>query len=360
MSLRTIRKSLVIESEPVLQWPRFATSLEELKGFELRYQPWIDPTEYELDPSKGASVKIAKLNFPTVREWRNIFNVPRMEPSGLMSLARLHNEPSDIRICEWLSKNGPLGFRLHESGSLCNKKGPRGDDHLKRLTLFGDVLLPQYEPLPCIRSAAQRAANVLALWKALRASYEEQGSSKRVWDLRSIITFIKGDPLPGRIALTDNSTIVEYAQVEDGEPLYRVTINGEPRSLHPIPKSTRDWRKLASTLLAEYINDHLDSQLLLTVRIRGQNKDMDEEERGTESTPEWNLKPLWHVQSALAAYYVEFLMVMRRFRTCSICGNDISHQKAQSSYCGHSSTCRSKHWHRQRSAQRKADKAPRC
>ncbi|MDR4470196.1 MAG: hypothetical protein MRJ68_18180 [Nitrospira sp.] len=62
-------------------------------------------------------------------------------------------------------------------------------------------------------------------------------------------------------------------------------------------------------------------------------------------------------QQLLTAYYVELLMVMRRLRTCKICGKDISHQKAGSTYCGEPSSCRSKACHR-RKAQKLGSTAP--
>ena len=140
----------------------------------------------------------------------------------------------------------------------------------------------------------------------------EQG--QRVECIKSLVSLIPEDPF------TKLTTC------------YRAIVNGEPRSAHPIPESLRDWRRLANVLLSEYILDHLSDNVPIALGPCKQNKD--EEERSVEPSPDWNLKPTWYIGSALTAYYVELLMVMRRFRACAICGKDISHQRAHSSCCG--------------------------
>jgi len=134
---------------------------------------------------------------------------------------------------------------------------------------------------------------------------------------------------------------------------YRVYVNGKPRSLWPIRKRPRAWCDLANRLLAEYIQEYIGGEIQVALSLREQNKDEEPQDRSVEPSPDWNLQPIWHIQSALTAYYVELLMVMRRFRSCKTCGKDISHQKASSVYCGKPSTCRSKNWHRQKAARRK-------
>lgn len=176
---------------------------------------------------------------------------------------------------------------------------------------------------------------MLRLWSALQKSFRGNG----IQALQSVLTQDK----------TDSS------QWGSDSIHYRVLVNGERRSRQQVPGTPQEWRLLANVLLAEYIQEHILDNIRVSLRIREQNKD--EDRRTVEPSPDWNLMPIWGIDTALAAYYVELLMVMRRFRSCKTCGRDISHQKAQSSYCGNRSTCRTKDWHRQQSANRKTAKA---
>ena len=128
-------------------------------------------------------------------------------------------------------------------------------------------------------------------------------------------------------------------------------INGEPRQRYPMPKSPREWRHLAHRVLGQYIADHIEEEVKLGVTLQVQNRDDPGESE--ELSQDWNPKPIWRVRSALAAYYVELLMVMRGLRRCATCAADISHQKASSIYCFESSTCRSTAWHRKKAAKKK-------
>jgi hypothetical protein len=237
---------------------------------------------------------------------RDIFQESRMQPDGLRRLAALSRNLSDENVCSWVSQNGPLGFQPEKESVIGYG---RGIPH----HVFGSSLIPVMEPLDCIRAAARRAATVVKLWEALKKSYLES-SSYSTEAIQSIVSFIENDPL-------------------GGDPThYRVLVNGEPRSSHPIPANSIGWRRLATALLGGYILDHLGDNVRIALGPCKQNKD--EEERNIESAPDWNLKPTWYIGSALTAYYVELVMVMRRFRGCAICGRDISHQKVNSTCCG--------------------------
>ena len=161
---------------------------------------------------------------------------------------------------------------------------------------------------------------------------------------------------PIRSIVTIKEDITDSSQFPPSPINYRVFVNGEPRFQRPIPKSPRDWRHIANALLAEDIHENIHDEIQVTLGIREQNKDEEPQDRSVEPSPDWNLQPTWYIQSALAAYYVELLMVMRRFRSCKTCGEDISHQKATSVYCG--VTCRTTDWHRQKAARRKDSTPP--
>ncbi len=163
-------------------------------------------------------------------------------------------------------------------------------------------------------------------------------------DIEKIVTFIETDPL----------------QPIGGIPVhYRVLVNGEPRRAWPIPQTAREWRELVNVLLAGYIYDHVagPNAVQIVPRVQKQNTGEESQDRAHEPHPGWNLKPALHVSSALAAYYLELLIVMRRYRSCKTCGNDISHQRDDSTYCGKPSTCRSKDWHREKSRGKKLEMA---
>lgn len=321
-----INKSFKLDSEPVLYWPKSPAKLVRVKGVGLTYSG--NGMAYALRSEKGSVVELVgwdpKQGFAG---WRNVFAEPQLRPTGLLTLAQLDKRTTAQAVCEWVSLNGLLGF--HPTSNPVE-----GGGHFIP-SYVGDVLIHHYEPVDCIRAAAQRAANVLQLWSALKASYttgQAGGSDKPI---RSIVTI--------------NEDVKDSYQV-GAKICYRVFVNGERRSQWPIPTSARDWRRLAYALLAKYIQEHIQDEVRVSLGIQVQNKD--EEETNIEPAPDWNLKPVWKIQSALAAYYVELLMVMRRFRSCKVCGKDISHQKTKSFYCGN--TCRSKHWHRLKAAERKA------
>jgi hypothetical protein len=193
------------------------------------------------------------------------------------------------------------------------------------------------EPLECIQLAAYRAASVIKLWSALKKSYAVGPGPASVQAIRSTVV-IKED-------------ISDSFKVGSGPMHYRVIVNGEPRSQWPIPKNKKEWRYLVNGLLGEYLREHIRDEVRVGIGIHYQNQD--EEGREEEASPDWNLTPIWRIGSALTAYYVEFLMVMRRFRSCKVCGKDISHQKESAIYCGDTSTCRSTDFHRRKAARRR-------
>lgn len=345
MTRARIKKSFKLDSEPVVHWAKGPAKRVRLDGFKLAYPG--EGMAYTLYPEKAASVEMVEWEIKKGGPaWNELFSEPQLQPNGLRALAQLHANFTAKTVCEWVSRNGLLGF--HQVPDPAKRPFhfiPYYVDN-RRIYYFS-------EPRDCIRLAAQHAANVLGLWEALKKSYatgQVRGSDEPI---RSIVT-IKED-------VTDSS------QVGSSAIRYRVFVNGERRSQWPIPKRPRGWRYLANALLAEYIQKHIYGEVQVALGIREQNKDevqqdrnKDEEQqdRKEEPPPDWNLQPTWHIQSALAAYYVELLMVMRRFRSCKTCGKDISHQKAKSVYCGDTSTCRSTDWHRQKAAQRKASKTP--
>ena len=329
-----IKKSFKFDSEPVLHWPHGPAKLVRLKGFKLNYSG--KGMAYALRPDKKASVEMVewKVGKGGVT-WNELFSEPQLQPNGLRSLAKLHANFTAKTVCEWVSRCGLLGFRH-------NPDPTEKPCHFIPCYVDNKRIYYYSEPLECIRLAAQRAANVLKLWAALKKSYAMNQDGNRA--IPSIAT-IKED-------ITDSS------QVGSSPICYRVFVNDEPRSQRPIPKSPRDWRHLANALLAEDIQEHIRNEIQVALGIREQNKDMEQEDRNAEPSPDFNLQPIWHIKSALPAYYAEMLMVMRRFRSCKTCGKDISHQKASSVFCGDSSTCRTKNFFRQKAIQKKASKAP--
>lgn len=259
-----------------------------------------------------------------IKGWRNLFSETEREPIGLKNLAELDETASDRLVCNWAAQYGLLGF-----WPSCNPVTPNG--YFIPTFVYGK-LLHCYEPVDCIRSAAKRANNVIQLWLALEKSFRGSG----VHGLRSVLNLDK----------TDSSWV-------GSDPIHcRVSVNGECRSRQPVPETPREWRYLANVLLAEYVQEHIANNIRVSLRVRAQKKGEDDKE--IKPSPCWNLMPLWEIETALAAYYVELLMVIRRFRACKTCGRDISHQRVQSTYCRDRSTCRSKDWHRQQSDKRKA------
>jgi hypothetical protein len=304
-----IKKSLVLDSEPRLNWPRSPAKLLRQVGMKLEY--WgPDATKYSLRKAKKSSVQMVKWNSSKVIGTTDLFQRSRMEPDGLRRLAALSQDPCSEKVCIWVSENGPLGLQADNESVIGYGRG------IPYLAL-GTSLIPTMEPLDCIRAAARRAANVVKLWEALKKSYLVE-TGYGVECIKSVVRFAPENPFT---RLTS---------------CYRVIVNGEPRSAHPIPESLRDWRRLANVLLGEFILDHLSDNVRITLSPYKQNKD--EEERSVEPAPDWNLKPTWYIGSALTAYYVELLMVLRRFRSCETCGRDISHQKTNSACC--SGRCR--------------------
>lgn len=321
-----IQKSFKLDSEPVLIWPKIPAKLMQLNGFVLKYSG--TGMEYSLHPPKGSSVTMVGWDpIQTLVGWRDVFAETEREPTGLKKLSDLNEFSSDKQVCDWVSQHGLLGF-WPTSNPIT-----KGGYYIP--TFVYDKLLHHFEPVDCIRSAAKRANNVIRLWSALKRSFRGAG-------IQSLQSVLKQDK-------TDSSKI-------GSDPIRcRVFVNGERRSQQPVPETPREWRHLANVLLAEYVQEHIADNIRVSLLVREQNKD--EDGREIEPSPDWNLMPLWEIETALAAYYVELLMAIRRFRACKTCGRDISHQRAQSSYCGNRSTCRSKDWHRQQSAQKKAAKA---
>lgn len=330
MAKREIRKSFRLESEPVLHWPMISAERKQLLGVRLTYSGGLD---YTLHPEKAGVVETVGWSpQKPVVAWRDVFSESELKPRGLIALAQLSTNPTSMEVSKWVSKNGLLGFRPNPA--------VKGIPFIPVL-FAGNVSIHHCEPIPCILTAAKKAANVLALWSALKQSYKSGGDSDSEKVIRSIVTL--------------NKDIRDSSKEGAGPVYYRTFVNGEDRNRWPIPETPRDWRKLATHLLSEYIQEHIVGEIEVAVGIQGQSRD--EGERNAEPSPDWNLKPTWKIQSALAAYYVELLMVMRRFRRCKTCGEDISHQRDKSMYCSVSSTCRSTQWHRENTAKRQSLRA---
>jgi hypothetical protein len=327
MASAKISKSFTLDCEPILYWPNSPAKLVRFEGLELSYLGWEGMT-YTLHSEETASVEMVEWDPKQVVGWRDMFSESQLRPNGLIRLAKLYKNLTDEKVCEWVTQNGPLGFQ--PSSNPVDK----GGHFIPYLPYMNNVLIHNYEPIDCIRSAARRAANVVELWLALQGSDARGTGHDSDRAIQSIVTFIDNDPL-------------------GGSPVhYRVKVNGEPRSAHPKPKSSLSWRRLANVLLAEYIQDHLRDNVRVALGVQKQNRDKEEENRNVNSPPDWNVKPTWHIGSALTAYYVELLMVMRRFRSCGACGKDISHQKRGSMYCG--GTCRSTDSYRRKAFRKKA------
>lgn len=358
-------KSFRLDSEPILRWPCARAHISGVRGVRLNYSG--KGMTYKLELDNTSSVERvgapAQQNFT---EWRDVFEPAQMAPVGLRKLAELNRDATAQAICDWVSQYGLLGFWPEVNPCI------KGRGNVIPIYIDGAVRICRYEPIECIRSAAKRAANVLALWTALQDSYKTGPGRKSESRIRSVVT-VKEDlndsymHLRGPIQGLKPKTIGEWIELAKKLPkpeklkrasAYRVFVNGEPRSQWPIPQSPSAWRRLAYELLAEYIREHLNNNVTVALRVKKQTKDIEAEDRNVEPEPEWNLRPAWHIRSALTAYYVELLMVMRRFRTCKMCGKDISHQKAESTYCGEPSSCRTKAWHRRKAKQNGAPPPP--
>jgi hypothetical protein len=321
MAAARIRNTFRLESEPILFWPSAPARLVRVDGFRLSYSG--DGLVYTLLPEKKASVVMVQLEYRKV-EWTDVFSVCGKNAVGLHALAQLGEKITEKTLCEWVSRHGLLGFRQQFTSSA-------EPYHFVPYLVSNRMMYYHSEPFECIRLAAQRAINVMKLWSALKGSYQLEHSGDTVRAIKSVVT-VKED-------------IRDSSQLGTDPINYRVFVNGERRSQRPQPQCSRDWRFLASVLLAEYIHDHISGEVRVELGLRQQNKDS-ESRREEERPPDWNLSPVLRVESALTAYYVELLMVMRRFRSCNRCGSDISHQKERAIYC--SETCRSTMWHRRR------------
>ena len=167
---------------------------------------------YALHPQKNSSLQLVGWD-PGQGDfaWRDVFAEPQLRPAGLLKLAQLNKRSAAQTVCGWVSLNGLLGFR-----PTPNPVEPGG---YVIPSYVGEARIHHYEPLDCIRAAAQRAGNVLALWSALKTSYatgQERGSDRV---LRLIVIF-------------DETDSYEHRQV---------------RSQRPVPKSLRGWRDAART-----------------------------------------------------------------------------------------------------------------
>ncbi len=324
MAKKGVTKTFSIDSEPVLRWPEGRVDRLVLKGYGLRY-PGTGNT-YTLEREKRGSVELIGWNPGRGFDgWRNVFSGPQLLPHGLIALAELSTNLSRREVLIWASRMGLLGLRPSANPVV------RGGFYIP-MSAAGDVPIHLYEPIQCFAMVARQAVNVMALWSALKKSYAGGGAG-------AIQSVVKVD-------------IADSSQVGEGPVLYRTLVNGEDRGRWPIPKRPRDWRRLANVLLSNYIKEHIWGEIEVSVSIQRHNQD--EGERDAEPAPDWNLRPTWRIHSALAAYYIELLMVMRRFRSCVTCGKDISHQRDKSLYCSPSSSCRSKHWHRRAAARKKS------
>ena len=333
---RKMEKSLILESEPVLHWPKAPAEVLLFEGYALSYMS-MDGMTYSLQSKKACCIEMIKWDPDKISGWRDVFSDSQLQPSGLLRLARLAEAPTVENVCRWVSTNGPLGFQPSVSPIK------RHNLSIPQFVGMGQVI-PHWEPIDCIRSAARRAANVARLWSALKKSYSSGESHESVGTIKKIVTFIETDPL----------------QPIGGMPVhYRVLVNGEPRRAWPMPQIAREWRELVNILLADYIHDHVagPNAVQLVPRVQKQNIGEESRDRAHEHHPGWNLKPALYVSSALTAYYLELLMVMRRFRSCKTCGKDVSHQRDDSTYCAEPSTCRTKDWHRRKSRRNQAGRS---
>jgi len=360
MTMARIKKSLTLDIEPVLDWPHFTVKKVSYKGCKL--SSLGTGMEYTLTGEKAAVVEMIEGKLMRKGEaWRNVFASSELKPTGLLSLAALHRDLSAKAVCEWVAQHGLLGFRFDNDSSqyLTSSK--------KRIGLFPNmdgVMCYTSEPLDLIRDAAKRAANVCQLWEALKQSYatgQVGGSDKPIRALVTIKETLENSSYVGPYDNSDGFTPKNLQEFKERSTkfdptklVFGVQVNDELRSRHLIPAKAREWRVLAHRLLAEYIGDHIFGEVEVGLSLQAHNKDEEQQDRNAELAPDLILKPLWRIQSALAAYYCELLMVMRHFRTCKTCGKDISHQRDTSKYCGERSTCRSTDFHRQRAAKKKS------
>ena len=222
MTKRPIRKSFRLESEPVLSWPKSPAKLDTLKGYSLRYSG--RGMEYTLHPDTAGAVELVGWpKSPAFDEWRDVFSETELNPSGLITLSQLSTNPTRKQVLEWISKNGLLGFRpTRNTGAMYGNPIPM---------YSGDVFFYTYEPIYCLLLAAKQAANVLALWSALKKSYATGGGIHSTQAIRSVVN-IKEE--------------IQYSTRCGSEPFhYRTLVNGEDRNQWPIPDTPRGWRLLA-------------------------------------------------------------------------------------------------------------------
>ncbi len=146
---RQIRKSFSFESEPILHWPNAPTTVLRLKGYSLNYKS-LDAMTYSIRSKKAGCIEMIKWDPKKISGWTNMFSDLQLQPSGLLRLARLGESPTAEKVCEWVSTNGPLGFQLAP-----NLVRPHGK-YIPQYAAMGQ-LIPHWEPIDCIRSAARRA-----------------------------------------------------------------------------------------------------------------------------------------------------------------------------------------------------------
>ena len=118
MRSASIKKSFKLNSEPAFQSPQALTKLIRVTGFKLRYSG--KGMDYTLKPSKKERVVMAEWNPESVR-WKNVFSEPRLQPMGLQALAHLHADFTPRKACDWITLNGPLGFRPHINPSTAGR-----------------------------------------------------------------------------------------------------------------------------------------------------------------------------------------------------------------------------------------------
>jgi len=123
---------------------------------------------------------------------------------------------------------------------------------------------------------------------------------------------------------------------------FEVIIGEEVAALcSEIPKTVKRWRELATEVITHhYLDSFIKKEVTVRLRIQPQVKAFYNETR----SPDFRPKPIWEVSTMLTAMYVRHFMAMREFRGCKMCGQDISHKRADADHC--SENCRVKSWNR--------------
>lgn len=324
--------SLQIQAEPTLYWPVEPVEVISIPNVQVEYSG--KGMEYELRESSGSCESFVRRRSVGKKKpiMLNVFGKDSQRAGRLEALAEI-DASKERHIVQWAKKFGLLGFR------------PRGSEtedilfsHEMSLRFFVNTEETQGvkgftgEPVTCFRIACQRAKKFWNIWEALQALYPPNSDLAPITTHLSLQT-VKSDPVQ-RTQLRYPS---KYQEVYIGEEC----VMQRPEK----PQNIKDWRELATDVLTHHFLDpFIAKEVTLRLRVQPQNTDWSEIKEAFSPSRDFRPKPIWEISTMLSAMYVRHFMAMREFRGCKMCGQDISHKRADADYC--SENCRVKVWSR--------------